>query len=44
MIRLLWHLWAKGHSVTVNRHISVPLGDTSKGWLYRCECGEVVAR
>lgn len=44
MIRLLWHVWAKGHSVQVNRHITLALMDSSKGWLYRCECGLVVAR
>jgi len=42
--RLLWHVWRHGHSVYVNRGITVPLGDVSRGWLYRCECGGVVAR
>lgn len=44
MIALLWHVWRKGHSVRVNRHITVPMRGTSKGWLYRCECGKTVAR
>ena len=44
MSRLLWHVWTKGHSVRVNRGITVPMGDTSKGWLYRCECGLEVTR
>lgn len=44
MIRILWHVWRKGHSVDVNRGITVPLGDPSKGWYYRCECDLTVAR
>ena len=44
MIRLLWHVLHHGHSVRVNRHITVGFMDSSKGWLYRCECGLVVAR
>lgn len=44
MGRLLWHVWRKGHAVTVNRAITVPVSDTAKGWLYRCECGWTVAR
>ena len=44
MIRLLWHVWLKGHSVRVNRGITVAMGDTSKGWLYRCVCGLEMAR
>lgn len=44
MIRLLWHVWRKGHGVYVNRTISTLAGDTSRGWLYRCECDLVVAR
>lgn len=44
MIRLLWHVWKHGHSIRCSRGISVPMGDASKGWLYRCECGLVVAR
>lgn len=45
MIKLLWHVWTKGHSVEVNRTISVPMFDMSaKGWLYKCECGHTVAR
>lgn len=44
MIRLLWHVWRHGHSVRVNRAITVGMMDTSKGWLYRCECGHTVAR
>lgn len=42
---LLWrfrwyHLYVLGHSISTNRHITIPLGDTSKGWLIRCECGK----
>jgi hypothetical protein len=45
MIKLLWHVWRKGHSVRVNRHISVPSWDPSaKGWLWVCECGITVAK
>lgn len=44
MIKLLWHIYRKGHSVRVNRGISIGLGDRSKGWLYRCECDYTVAR
>jgi hypothetical protein len=45
MIRLLWHLWALGHSVRVNRGITVGFADSSaKGWLYTCECGVRVAQ
>ena len=44
MIKLLWHVYRKGHNVRVNRHISTGLGDWSKGWLYTCECGHTVAR
>ena len=44
MIRLLWHVWWHGHSVRVNRHITVGVMDTSKGWLYVCECDLSVAR
>lgn len=44
MIRLLWHVWRHGHAVRVNRLISRPLADTSKGWLYTCECDLTVAR
>lgn len=44
MIKLLWHVWRKGHSVRVNRGITVGLGDTSKGWLYECECGLIKAK
>ncbi len=44
MARLLWHVWRHGHAVRVNRGITVPLGDASRGWLYVCECGGVVAR
>lgn len=43
MIRLLWHVWRKGHSVRVNRTITTPLGSFDKGWLYTCECGLTVA-
>jgi hypothetical protein len=45
MMRLLWHVGRRGHSVRVNRGITVPVFDvTSRGWLYECECGLVVAR
>ena len=45
MIRLLWHVWRKGHSVRVNRGISVPSFDPgTKGWLWTCECGWTVAK
>jgi hypothetical protein len=43
MVRLLWHVWRKGHTVIVNRNITVPMGMKGKGWLYKCECGGVVA-
>ena len=44
-MRIAWHVYRHGHSVTVNRNISVPLFDPSaKGWLYRCECGLEEAR
>ncbi len=45
MVRLFWHVWRRGHSVSVNRGITVPAFDpTAKGWLYRCDCGLLVAR
>lgn len=44
MIRLLWHFYRKGHSVEVNRGLTRAMMDTSKGWLYKCECGITVAR
>lgn len=45
MIKIFWHLWKHGHSVRVNRTISVPMFDIgSRGWLYTCECGETWAR
>ena len=44
MTRLLWHVWSRGHSVRVNRGITTRAGDSSKGWLYVCECGMEVAR
>lgn len=44
MIKLLWHVARYGHSVDVNRNITVAMSDPSKGWLYRCECGKVVAK
>lgn len=44
-IKLCWHLIRHGHSIKVNRYITVPMYDlTSKGWLYECECGESWAR
>lgn len=43
MIKLLWHIYRKGHSVDTRR-VSIGLGDTSKGWLHRCSCGHTVAR
>lgn len=45
MIKLLWHVWRKGHSVRVNRNISVGMFDAgAKGWLWMCECGHGVAK
>ena len=38
------HVYFKGHSIRVNRNISVGAHDIgSKGWLYVCECGKTVA-
>jgi hypothetical protein len=39
-----WHLYRQGHSINVNRGITVGMSDTSKGWLFKCECGEVWAK
>lgn len=39
-----WHLYRHGHSIRVNRHISRHSFDSSKGWLYVCECEEVWAK
>lgn len=36
----IWHLIKLGHSIRVNRGISIGMGDTSKGWLFSCECGK----
>lgn len=45
MIRLLWHVWRHGHTVRVNRHLTVSTFDVfAKGWLYSCSCGLQVAR
>lgn len=45
MIRMIWHLVVRGHSIRVNLSISVPSFDPSaRGWLYTCECGEGWAR
>lgn len=44
MFKFIWHTWVKGHSMRTNRHITVARMDSSKGWLHRCECGEVWAR
>lgn len=46
MKRFRWyHIYRLGHSIRVNRHISVPMFDPSaKGWLFTCECGEVWAK
>lgn len=45
MTKLLWHVWRKGHSVRVNKGITVAMNDIgSKGWLWVCECGLTVAR
>lgn len=44
MLRLLWHVYRHGHAVRVNRGITRALSDTSRGWLYRCECDLTVAR
>lgn len=38
-----WHLYKYGHSIQVNRTITVPLASTDKGWLFTCECGKVWA-
>jgi hypothetical protein len=43
VIALLWHVWRKGHSVVVHRGLTRALADSSKGWLYICECGKTVA-
>lgn len=40
----LWHLIKLGHSIRVNRHITVDMGDPSRGWLFVCECGKVWAK
>ena len=44
MLTILWHVWALGHSVRVNRCMTRALGDSSLGWLYHCECGETGTR
>ena len=44
MLKILWHIYKKGHSVDVNRGITIGLGDTCKGWLYSCDCGITHAR
>lgn len=44
MIKLVWHVWRRGHSVSVNRGITTGLFDSSRGWLYTCECGHQVAK
>lgn len=41
---MFWHLWHRGHSIRVNRHITTPAIDSSHGWLYVCECGRTWAR
>ena len=44
MTRFRWyHLYRLGHSMRVNRNITVPLRDTSRGWLFVCECGRTWA-
>lgn len=43
MIRLLWHVYRKGHSVTTRR-VTIGLRDTSRGWVQRCSCGYTVYR
>lgn len=44
-LRIAWHVYWLGHSVRVNRHITVPSFDPSaKGWLWECECGLGCAR
>lgn len=40
----IWHLIKLGHSIRVNRTITTAWGDTSKGWLFACECGKVWAK
>ena len=44
MLKLLWHVWHKGHSVYTNRDVQTAPMDGGPGWLMRCECGLVVAR
>lgn len=45
MIKLIWHVMRHGHSVDVNKGMTVGIGDMfSKGWLYECSCGHTVAR
>lgn len=39
-----WHLYHHGHSIRVNRHITIGVMDRSRGWLYTCECGRTWAR
>jgi hypothetical protein len=45
MTRFRWyHLYRLGHSMRVNRNITVPLFDSgAKGWLFKCECGRTWA-
>lgn len=40
----IWHLIKLGHLIRVNRHITRGMFDTSKGWLFTCECGKAWAR
>lgn len=44
MRRFRWyHLYRLGHSIRVNRGITRAMMDTSKGWLFTCECEETWA-
>lgn len=40
---MIWWHRHRGHRVQA-RKVSVGLGDSSKGLLYRCECGKVWAK
>lgn len=44
MMRLLWHVWRRGHSVTTKKGMTRAMADTSRGWLVTCSCGLTVAR
>lgn len=40
----IWHLLKLGHSISVSRGITIGMFDTSKGWLFKCECGRMWAK